>query len=86
VQKIVSEYIFDRAAALPENDPDSIASIIEQGLQLLNPEQVEIALGGMSKEEYIQTSVQQISNEWMFYFLCFDPREAWKEVSCPCWP
>ncbi|MDD3431942.1 MAG: alpha/beta hydrolase [Bacteroidales bacterium] len=83
VQKIVSEYIFDRAAALPENDPDSIASIIEQGLQLLNPEQVEIALGGMSKEEYIQTSVQQISNEWMFYFLCFDPREAWKEVSCP---
>ena len=83
VQKIVSEYVFDRAAALSENDPDSIRSIIEQALEQHNPEQVETALGGMSKEEYIQTSVQQIGNEWMFNFLCFDPREAWKEVSCP---
>lgn len=83
VQKKVSGYIFDRIAALSENEPDSICSIIEQGLQQLNPEQVETALGGMTKEEYIQTSIQQLGNEWMFYFLGFDPAQAWKEVNCP---
>ncbi len=83
VQTILAEYIFDRMAALPENEPDSIAGIIEGALRQLNPEQSEIALGGMSREEYIQASVQQLGEEWMFHFLSFDPAQAWKEVSCP---
>lgn len=38
---------------------------------------------GITKEEFIQMRVNQISNPWMQYFIKFNPAKVLKEVQCP---
>lgn len=79
----VIDDLLDRTASLSHNHPDSVRCIIEESLQKLSPEQLDIVLNGMSQEDYMQMSLQQMSNEWMFFFIRHDPRENWEQVNCP---
>jgi pimeloyl-ACP methyl ester carboxylesterase len=38
---------------------------------------------GMTKEAFVETLVEQVSNPWMYYFLRYDPAPALEKVSCP---
>jgi fermentation-respiration switch protein FrsA (DUF1100 family) len=38
---------------------------------------------GMSKEQYVDMQVQQLTSAWMKYFLSYEPASSLKRVTCP---
>ncbi len=46
-------------------------------------EKNEVVIEGMSKEEYIERQITQLTRPWLRYFINYDPRVTLAKVKCP---
>jgi hypothetical protein len=70
---------------LIKNNGDDI-EILRNKLEVYISHQLEknkVVLEGMSKEEYIEKQIAQLTRPWLRYFLSYDPRPTLAKVACP---
>lgn len=77
----VMKGIFD----LIKNNEEDIESLRNK-LEVYISHQLEknkVVLEGMSKEQYIEKQIAQLTRPWLRYFISYDPRPTLAKVTCP---